>query len=100
MDETRELRKALYHIEGDNHPAIGYSYGDTWNGWEKPLFTEDCIAEYLRANDWTFKFDRETLIILFDDGTDTYHSEVYTLPDGSIARLWNIEGLTWQEFTR
>ena len=96
------MHKVLFTTNGFEHPHIGYTRGDDWNGWATPFFEIDealAIMEefnkqnpddqilYSEAND---TFMRKVA----DDEIDLWRGKNYQTEDG-VKHLYGIGAYSW-----
>lgn len=97
------MKKVLFTIDGFQHPHIGYTKGDRWNGWATPYFE---IDEALKIMEEFNSCDPE-FPITYNKETDTFNIEEvgggngdewkgtnYSTNDG-IKHLYAIGAYSW-----
>ncbi len=98
-------KKSLYYIDGFESSFEGYSYNQTWNGWEMPMFDKEtslkiaqkcCNDEYFTHH---FDKDKDTFFIQDmayeeEDPIDLQGHDIVT-EDGSTVHVYNFGDLGW-----
>lgn len=71
---SRQKRRAAFRIQvtfeaGHRFPTVrGWSFGDTWNGWEVPHF------EYREAKKVATALTHDGMVTIYDSPTDSFYS--------------------------
>lgn len=69
--EEIKMRKAVFTIDGFEYPHIGYTLGDTWNGWATPYFEVDEAMKIMEE----FNACEPEFPITYNKETDTFEVE-------------------------
>jgi hypothetical protein len=76
---AKELKKAWFTIDGlEDNSYEGYTEGQTWNGWQCPLFELDVALQIAKdLNQVNGEIDSK---IVFDEKTHEFINEDYEYP--------------------
>ncbi|WP_291566906.1 MULTISPECIES: hypothetical protein [unclassified Clostridium] len=92
------MKKSYFNIDNEK-PYLGYTNGETWNGWECPYFTKqeaDKIISYCVENEIKAYFDisRDTYYIETSDVLEAYkgHDIVY---NNKTLHVYGIGSCVW-----
>lgn len=73
--------KLVFTINGFEHPHIGYTNGDNWNGWATPYFEVDEAFKIVE------EYNKETEFpILYNEETDTF----------AVKEMGELDGDNWK----
>lgn len=90
-----------FHIEGFTHTYEGFTWGNTWNGWERPYFTIDVahhlIDAMLRDCDVSYyDAEKDMFVVKFDEedcGEEFYGSDI--VYQGKTYHVYDIGNGSW-----
>ena len=96
------MKKQLFTIDGFNHPHIGYTAGNRWNGWATPFFEVD---EAIKIMEEFNSYEPEEPIIyaeandtfmhkIADDEIELWKGTNYNTDEG-IKHLYGIGAYAW-----
>jgi len=87
-------RLAKFWFDGGPE-VVGWSFGETWNGYGIPYFAPEQLAAAfaaLKDAGMTAKRKGDVIVITGDEWVDEYDSFI----TGEL-KLWKLDGLTWNE---
>jgi hypothetical protein len=101
-----KLTKGLFSIptsDPDNYGTYeGFTYGETWNGFEMPLFDKATAVKIFFEGGYDFKVGGDA-IIYRDPNYETWEA-IQVVPlefDGNIVTLYNMSlGWVWEKEER
>lgn len=76
------MNKKVFTTNGFEHPHIGYTKGDRWNGWATPYFEIDEALDIMKE----FNADDPEFPILYNEKTDTF----------TVEEIGGFEGDSWK----
>lgn len=93
------MKPAIFFLEPIHGKYPGFTDGQTWNGWECPVFTFDEAVKILNAskcNGYTWHYDSESeaFIIDFDDEQEYCPADLIEV-NGNIEIVYPIGTASW-----
>lgn len=111
LGEMPPARRGSFGFDGSPGLMTGYTLGDNWNGWARPLVTEEVakrlvpkLAEMLKTSGTTYRWDDKPGIVQIDDDDDGQPHEspmvemISVVTEDGRLQLFDISlGLCWVE---
>lgn len=98
--DDRIARAGVFGIDGMVNNVAGYTYGDTWNGWQCPMFTKDAGLQIVAAWDTTggdtlsYDADIDAFVEVTGDDRTTFEGKDIDIADGTV-RVYGIGAFGW-----
>jgi len=96
--ERKPLAMSYFCIDGDKERVRGFTDGSHWNGWANPKCLKSDVEKWLKECEMEYQFKGNDLIITFEGSDpDTFHSAVYDTARIGKVRLYDMNGLIWDD---
>ncbi len=93
------FNSGTFYLEGIEGEFEGWSDGSSWNGWEKPCFTQKVAERILAATGYRWSYDVSadefTIAISEDDEPESFTGEAIQLGDGGSVTAYFIGAGSW-----
>ena len=97
-EATPIYKKARFSIEGlDDNEFEGWTAGERWNGWAKPLFEHQVATRLAELLVGQLRYDSsaDAFIGSSEDKEEVWAAEIIDLPDGGQAKVYGIGAGYW-----
>jgi hypothetical protein len=97
----KAVLKSVFTLEGLDGNFSGFSRGETWNGWECPLFEQSEASHILEAlanydgGAWSFISEEDAFGYIDNNGDFESFSSHLVSYDGSIIKAYGIGAFGW-----
>ena len=110
INESKGKYEKKTFVGDDTEPYVGWTSGDTWNGWECPYFEKDVADKILvdmnalsgidwgmydaESDSYKFAYDGEAVAGQTEDNIETFEPQFIETPEGK-KKVWSIGGWSW-----
>lgn len=97
-EATPIYKIARFAIEGLGDGSFeGWTTGERWNGWAKPLFSKVVGMQLVAALDGQLRYDSPTdaFIDTSTEEQEIWHAQTIELPDGGNVKVYGIGSGFW-----